>query len=677
MKISSPANIALASIALSSPNLLSSPVFANAAPTGNSGSLSPNLGAGYFGTSPQMHATDSPVMPTMTTPPTSKIAGRRRSLRRSKAIKHRNGEKASRNIDPLGLGVSAGDIQSGAESILHSRMAPTGSFSGAQGTIDPFSPIVGPGGLLTSTGLVPPNTPMLGGVPLSNGVDPSMLLGAIPAMVPTPGVDNVIPIIQNTVSGGTPGALLSPLTTGSLPYLNGLSPILGAAPIPLPQVPGAIPPLAGGLSSAQGVSSQVPGVPSRLPNTVPQVPGVSQALPVAVPDMNRLAPPAIVPNLGAVPNVAMPPLSGALPQVPGLAAGAPQLASGMLQVPDAVSQIPGMAPQVPGGTSAVPQVPGIVPQLPVDPSRKVNPGPSPSPAGAAPVSVGSEIPLASPVVPVGGLAVPAGSLAAPTSMVPLSSVALPTPASGLNALPTSMSDLNVPPMVTATSRLARPIESLAPPDPLSASNSLPHILVSGPDGVGMFEPLEGIGAGGMGRPDDDGAQTESTRPEKGHGVRPMESGEFGGSGIPDKDAQAISGTKSAVESRATSWSTTQSERAMADRTTSELAPTNLARPSVKLDVPTTTAFFTSRPTVTDAQITFSPEPTLKVDEETRSVWKRSESKSPSLPNDIGSAGTDESGSPLLSEGVAIPTSSVYLPSATRLRVSSQDSLSVS
>ncbi|CCO35062.1 hypothetical protein BN14_09176 [Rhizoctonia solani AG-1 IB] len=49
MKFSSPANIALASIALSSPSLLSSPVFANAAPTMDNPSLSPNPGTGYFG----------------------------------------------------------------------------------------------------------------------------------------------------------------------------------------------------------------------------------------------------------------------------------------------------------------------------------------------------------------------------------------------------------------------------------------------------------------------------------------------------------------------------------------------------------------------------------------------------------------------------------------------------
>ncbi|CAE6536455.1 unnamed protein product [Rhizoctonia solani] len=627
MKFSSSANIALASIALSSPNLLSSPVFVNAAPTGGTGSLSPNLGAGYFGTSPQMHATDSPVMPTMPSPPTSKIAGQRRSLRRSRTIKRRNGEKASRNIDPLGLGVNAGAIQSGAESILHSRMVPGGSSSGAQGTVDPFSPIVGPGGLLANTGLVPPNTPMLGGVPLSNGVDPSMLLGAIP------GVDNVIPIIQNTVTGA-PGTVLSSLTAGSLPFVNGLLPNLGAPPIALPQVlgtstpglgvlpqlAGGYSPLTGGLSSVQGVAAQVPGVLSQLPDAVPSVSGVTQALPIAVPDVNRLAPPAIVPNVGAVPNVSMPPLSGALPQVPGLVTGAPQLAGGIPQVPDAVSQEGEPWPLAESGRYR--------PRL----RRARNP-------------------------------------VALASMVPVPSVALPTSVSALNALPTSMLNLNALPTVTATNLLAQPIESLAPADPLFASNSVPHILVSGPDGVGMFEPLEGVGAGAMGRPDYDGAQTESTRPEKGYGVRP---------GMPenDKGAQTTSGTKSAVESRTTSWSTTQSERPMADRTTSELAPTNLARPSAKLDVPTTSAFFTSKPTVTDAPITTSPEPTLIVDGEILPVRKRWESKSPSL-HDIGSAVTDESGSPLLSDGVPVPTPPVYLPSATRLRVSSQDSLGVS
>ncbi|CAE6500854.1 unnamed protein product [Rhizoctonia solani] len=702
MKFSSPANIALASIALSSPNLLSSPVFANAAPTGDS-RLPPSLGAGHFGTSPRMHATDSPVMPAMASPPTSKIAGRRHSLRRSRSIKHRRVGGESRNIDPLGLGVRAGEIQPGAESILHSRMTPAGLFSGTQGTLDPFSPVVGQGGLLGNTGLVPPNTPMLGGIPLSNGVDPSALLGAIPAMVPTPGVDNVIPIIQNAVSSAP--TVLSPLTSGTLPYLNGLSPILGASPIALPQVPGALAPVLGNLPqlpggfpslvagspSVPGATSQVLGAPSQLLNALPPVPGVSQtgSLPAPAPDANRLAPSAIVPNLGASPNVAMPPIAGALPQMPGLVPGASQstgghspLANAIPQIPGTVPQVPGILPQIPGGASVVPQVPGAIPQLPADPLSKVNPGlTTPGLAGATPIFAGSEIPLASPVVPVTGLAVPTMSLPVPaTSILPFSNVALPTSLSVLNALPTLLSNSNALPTAAKSSLPAQPIESLAPPDPLAASNSIPHILVSGPDAIGIFEPLEGVGAGAMGRPDDDdGAQTESARPEHGNGVGHGESGEFDESGMSDggKSAQNTSGTESAVESRTTSWSTTQSERAGADRTIGELVPTSLVRLSAKLDVPTITKFPAPKPTANDAQITSSPEPTPKVNEEIPPVWKRWESKSSSLSSDIGSRVTDQSGSPLLSEGVPVPMSSVYVPPVARLSVPSHETPSVS
>ncbi|KAG8697123.1 hypothetical protein FRC08_006723 [Ceratobasidium sp. 394] len=86
MKLSS-SNLALATLALS-PNLLSSPVFA--APTPDVGGVSPNPNIGYFADSPQPQAVDSPLLqstptfsgpPTSTgTPPTSKIAGMRRSI---------------------------------------------------------------------------------------------------------------------------------------------------------------------------------------------------------------------------------------------------------------------------------------------------------------------------------------------------------------------------------------------------------------------------------------------------------------------------------------------------------------------------------------------------------------------------------------------------------------------
>ncbi|CAE6396979.1 hypothetical protein ACGC1H_007369 [Rhizoctonia solani] len=675
MKFSSPANIALASIALSSPNLLSSPVFANAAPTGDPGSLSPNLGAGYFGTSPQMHATDSPVMPS---PSTSKIAGRRRSLRRSRSIKHCKGEKASRNIDPLGLGVGASDIQSEAEPILRSRMAPTGSFPGAPGTIDSFSPMVGPGGLLANTGLVPPNTPMLGGVPLSNGVDPSTLLGAIPAVVPTPGVDNVIPIIQNTVTGA-PVSVFSP-STGSLPFVNGFLPSLGAVPITLPQVagaltpvpgnlpqlPGGISPLAGGLPSVQGVAAQATGAVPQLSNVLSHVPGVSQvqpgSLPVAIPNVNGFAPPAVLSNLGAFPDVVMPPISGASPQLPGLL-GDLQVSDPIFHAPDAISQASGFLPQAPGGTGVVPQVPGGASQLPAGSLSKINPDlATPNLAGVVSVPVGSGIPLASPAVPVTGSVIPTGSLDVPvTSVVPLSSVMFPTAVSALNALPT------LPPIsdalpVSKADRLTQPIQSLVPNPLGTPSNSVPHIVVSSPDAVGTFQPVEGVGAGTMGRPDN-GAQIENKLPKKGSGSSPMENGSF--------DESEVSGTQitSAV-------APTRSERSMADRA-SELAPTNVATPSAKLDLLMTTEPFASKPTPADAQLITSPEPTPHVKEEMLPVRKRWESKSPSLPNDVGSSVIGNSGSPSLSDKIPVPTSSVYVPSAARLTGPSQDNLSVS
>ncbi|KAJ1302472.1 hypothetical protein OPQ81_002790 [Rhizoctonia solani] len=699
MKFSPSANVALASIALSSPNLLSSPVFAKAAPTRDNGVLSPNLGSGYFGTSPQMHVTESPVMPTMSSPPTSKIVGRRRSLRRSRSIKHRKDEGASCNIDPLGLGMSASHIQSEAGPILHPRTAPTVPFSGTQDNIYPFSPIVGSGGLLPNTGLVPPNTPILGGVPLSDGVDPSMLLGTIPAIVPTPGVDSVIPMIQSSVTSGTPSAIFSPLTTGSLPYVNGLSPSLEASPAALPQfppgltpelgnlcqLPGGLSPLAEGLSSVQGIAPQVSGAPSKVSNIIPHVPGAQTGSPpIAIPNTNGLAPP-IIPNLGVSPNVAMPPIADVLPQAPGPVAGATDLVRGLPQVSDAVSNAPGaipqgIVPQVPGGTGTVPQVTGVIPQLPADPLSKVNPSLSIlSLTGAAPAPVAPEIPLASPVISATGSAAPTSSLAVPpASVVPLSSIALPTSASDLKALPTPISHPNALPTLTKAYPLAQPIESLASPDPLPASDSVPHILVSSPDELGVFEPLEGIRAGAMGRPEDDGAQTEGARPEKGDGIRPMMGRKFGsGMSAKGRGTQITSGIESVVESGTTSWSATQSQRPIVDRTTSELNPTNFARLTAKLDVPTTTELFASMPTEAVTHITASPEPTLDVNKETLSARKRRESNSPGLPNDIGSSAMDESGSPLLSEGFTVPTSSVYLPSTTRLSGPSQDSLSVS
>ncbi|KEP48585.1 hypothetical protein V565_120830 [Rhizoctonia solani 123E] len=653
MKFSSPANIALASIALSSPNLLSSPIFAHAAPTGDPGSLSPNLGAGYFGTSPQMHAADSPVMPS---PSTSKIAGRRRSLRRSRSIKHFKGEKSSRNIDPLGLGVGAGNIQSDAEPILRSHMAPAGLLPGTPGTIDPFSPIVGPGGLLANTGLVPPNTPMLGGVPLSNGVDPFTLLGAIPAVVPTPVVDNVIPIIQNTVTG--PASVLSPLT-GSLP-LGGLLPNLGAAPIALPQVPSLTPavgslPLAGSLPSVLGAAAPATGSIPQLSSVLSHVP-VSQVLPVAIPNVDGLAPPAVLSNLGAFPNVAVPSIAGAPPGLPGLL-GDPPVSDPIPHALDAIPQVPSILPQAPGGTG---MVPGGVSQLPAGPLSKINPDLATPNLAGVPVPVGSGTPLASPAVPVTGSVVPTGNLDVPvTSMVPLSSVTLPTPVSGLDAPPTLLPNSDALP-ISKTDHLTQPIQSL-PPNPLGASNSVPHIIVSSPDAVGVFEPLEGVGAGAMGHLDD--VQTKSNRPENGGVVPPMESGP----GMPG--THITSDIKSAVEP-------TWSERPMADRA-SELVPTTVARPSAKLDVPMTTAPFASKPTPTDAQLASSPDPTLHVKEEILPVGKRWESKSPSLPSDVGSSVIDKSGSLSLSDEIPVPTSSVYVPSAARLTGPSQDDISVS
>ncbi|CAE6454919.1 unnamed protein product [Rhizoctonia solani] len=688
MKFSSPANIALASIALSSPSLLSSPVFANAAPTMDNGSLSPNPGTGHFGSSPQMHVTDSPVMPTMASPLTSRIAGRRRSLRRSRSIRHRKDERPSRNFDPLGLGMSAGDVQSEAK-FIHPRMAPAGLFSGAPGTIDPFSPIVGSGGLLTNTGLVPPNTPMSDGVPLSNGVDLSLLSGAIPAVVPTPIVDNVISVIPNTVSGGVPGGILSPLGD-SFPNVGGLSPMLGTVPVALPQVSGAVIqalghpfqivggtlPLAGTIPSIQGVVPQVPG---QVTNVLSQVPGT-----VPIPDPNRLAPPLMVPHLAASPNVALPPIPGALPDlvpgIPQLPGGVPQVPGAISQVPGAITQIPdmvpqasGIAPQVPGGTTQIPQGPGAVaqaaPHLPVDPLSKANSGlPTPNLASNIPVPVGSEIPLASPALPVTGLAAPTSLVDLPTSLVAFSSITSPTLTSHSNALPT-----------TTTNVLVEPIKSLVSPDLLAASAGLvPHILVSSPDEVGKFESPKDVGAGAMSRPEGDGARAASLPSEKGDESQPKGSGEFDerGSSGEGRGSQTISNTKSAMESRTTSWSATQNGRSVVDRTTGELAPTNLVRPSAKLEVPTTTEFLASKPTATEARNTVSPEPTLE-DAVILSAWRRWESKSARLSNDGGSSVADESGSPMLSEGVPVPTSPVYVPPATRLGVPSHETLGVS
>ncbi|CEL53408.1 mucin 2, oligomeric mucus/gel-forming [Rhizoctonia solani AG-1 IB] len=684
MKFSSPANIALASIALSSPSLLSSPVFANAAPTMDNPSLSPNPGTGYFGSSPQMHVTDSPVMPTMTSPPTSRIAGRRRSLRRSSSIRHRTGERSNRNIDPLGLGMSTRNVQPEAE-FIRPRMAPVGSLTGTPGTIDPFSPIVGPGGLLTNTGLVPPNTPMSGGVPLSNGVDLSLLPDTVHQVAPTSVVDNVIPIIPNSVSSVVPGAVLPSLRSPvSLPQGPGaLIQDLGNPS----QIVGQISPLTGALSLVPGAVPQATG---QVVNILPQVPG---ALPV--PDPNRLAPPAIVPNFAASPNVALPPIPGALPDpVPDVS----QLPGGVLQVPNPISRVPGAITQtrgavpqdsgvvspVLGGTTGIPQVPGavaqVVPHVPVDSLSKAGAGlPVPNLAGGTPVPVGSELPLASPALPVTGLVAPTGLAVLSTSLGSSPSVALPTSMSSKHTQPI-LTPHSSAPSATVTNVLAEPIELLAPPDPLAASADLvPHILVSSPEEIGMFEPSEGIGAGAMGRPGGHGARADNLSSEKGDGARPKGSGEFDerGSSGEGRGSQTISVTESVMESRTTSWSATQSERPVVDRKTGELVPTNLARPSAKLEVPTTTEFLTPKPIATEARIAVSPEPTLQ-DPRLLSVRKRWESKSAKTSNDVGSSVIDEYGNSLLSEGVPpVPTSPVYVPPATRLGVPSHETLGVS
>ncbi|QRW08817.1 mucin 2, oligomeric mucus/gel-forming [Ceratobasidium sp. AG-Ba] len=99
MRLSSSSNIALATLALS-PSLLSSPVFG--APTPDvGGGLSPNPNTGYFAESPQPQTTDSPLLQgtpnfsagpafaSSSTPPTAKIAGRRRSIKRRPSVKFR------------------------------------------------------------------------------------------------------------------------------------------------------------------------------------------------------------------------------------------------------------------------------------------------------------------------------------------------------------------------------------------------------------------------------------------------------------------------------------------------------------------------------------------------------------------------------------------------------------
>ncbi|QRW22006.1 mucin 2, oligomeric mucus/gel-forming [Rhizoctonia solani] len=675
MKFSSPANIALASIALSSPSILSSPVFVNAAPTMDNDSLSPNLGAGYFGNSPQMHVTDSPVMPTMASPPTSRIAGRRRSLRRSRSIKHRKDERPSRTIDPLGLGTSTSGTQREAE-FIRPRMAPVGPLSGAHGTIDSFLPIVGSGGLLANTGVAPPNTPILGGVPLPNGFDPSLLSGAIPGVVPSPVVDNVIPIIPNIVSGDASNDILSS-TLGSPPAVSQVAGTLTQNLGNPSQIVGGIPPLAGALPSVQGAVPQVSGFASQVTNSLTQVPGV-----VPLPDPNKLAPPSLVPGLAASPNVAMPPIPGSSPDaVVSWVSGALQLPAAIPQVPGAIGQTPGMipqvsgmVPQVPGGTGAVPQVPGALaqaaPGLPIGLLSSNAPSGSPAPnlAGSVPIPLGSEVPLATPALPVTDLATPMSSaVLSVSSVVPSQRVK-----------PTSISLSSVQP-VAVTNVLAEPIESLAPLDPLVASAELvPHILVSEPDEIGAFEPLEGFGAGAMGRPGIDGAPAPGVPLEMDDGVLPKGSGEFDGRGNSDEHhgSQTISGTTSAIESRTRSWSATESGRSMVDRMTGELVPTNLPQPSAKLEIPTTTEFLSPKPTATEARVTISPGPTLE-DAGILSTWRRWESKSTRLSSELGSNVADGSRVPVLSEGVPIPTSPMYVPPATRLRVPSHETIGVS
>ncbi|KAG8739714.1 hypothetical protein FRC10_005233 [Ceratobasidium sp. 414] len=317
MKLSS-SNLALATLALS-PSLLSSPVFA--APTPDVGGFSPNPNTGYFADPPQPQVVDSPLLqgtPTFSgapaftgTPPASKIAGRRRSIRRSSA-RFRAAEPTP-GSPGLGLGLGIGLFGSSVHIRSASSLDPTSGILASEGLLDnrnPLPPASGvaptwldphdtlPENLLGSSGLAYPQVgreesartteyPYTRDAPFPLGVEgleSPFLNSPVPHDAPTfppavhkrqamtiPGV-GALPLV-GSLPGVVPGIIPGSIPLTGLPLglgPNGLpipAPNLDTHALPLPDLGGTgllpSPAALGSVSPLLGTAGiNVPGVPN-------------------------------------------------------------------------------------------------------------------------------------------------------------------------------------------------------------------------------------------------------------------------------------------------------------------------------------------------------------------------------------------------------------------------------
>ncbi|KAF8595849.1 hypothetical protein BDV93DRAFT_86070 [Ceratobasidium sp. AG-I] len=441
MKFTSPANIALASLALSSPSLLASPsgVFANAAPTPDASLLSPNPNSGYFGGSPQLQSSESPLLQgsgTFGTPPTAKIAGRRRSLKRNGSVKSRAEGSPERNTNGSGLGLGLGfgifgfSREPDSDSWMRARAEP--SLGGASVALPTNTLALAPDGIPTSI-----VASVIQSIPTSMPKPKLVASSPVPSLVvpeirlPSPELPahaDVQPHGSNT-QGGSAGSTNADANPVDLlvpkPVLDRLPvavPVIGAPPgLPLPavSVPGQV----------------IGGAPLPLPVPVPNPAQLIQ--PLGTP-LNRAT------NLLSTtqPSLANGPIQSLEGEIDGLLSGLPlplplpKLSDLPLPKLDLPLALPNVLPQLPPAASLVG---GLLPVR-----RALGEG---MPIGTDPLSVGgggvdgTDLPgvgtLAPPNSPLMGLPVPVVG-AVPSGVVPSGMPALPTSGLPVGTVPTPL-----------------------------------------------------------------------------------------------------------------------------------------------------------------------------------------------------------------------------------------------
>ncbi|KAG9123163.1 hypothetical protein FRC07_000156 [Ceratobasidium sp. 392] len=427
MKLSS-SNFALATLALS-PSLLSSPVFG--APTPDVGGFSPHPSTGYFAESPQPQAADSPLLqgtPTLSgtptlagTPPTSKIAGRRRSIKRYGSVKFHAREPSD---DALGLGLGIGlglfgsnyapGVYIRAMSSLDSALAagesvaseglPSSATSVApSSTLAPVDSSAVAGSLLPKATIKDSNPSHVSAaeyrypqhdarhvqaLPLVvEGAESPFLNSPVPHNAPAfpppvhhqrlrrqsgliPGAEQVAagsPLVGSLPVWGVPGAVSGAIPSTGLPAVSGVGsngiPVPNLDTLPLQNLGGAVPlPLVAPL----GVVSQLPGTvpdPTKLATgALPQL-GVDQLLHPAASPLSAVGGNPVVHGVintasGLLPNPSIPSM---LPNGPTLVGSATNLVGSVAPgVARPVQGLEGMTPGVGGMVSGIGEmVPGI------------------------------------------------------------------------------------------------------------------------------------------------------------------------------------------------------------------------------------------------------------------------------------------------------------------------------